>query len=60
MCHGKWRRLDERGEERRGERLWDLFYRETEEAPPPTPVAERGDEREPEREEALSAARESN
>jgi hypothetical protein len=54
MCHGKWRRLDERVEERRGERLWDLFDRETEENPPPIPVAEREMEREPEREEALS------
>ena len=56
MCHGKWRRLDERLEERRGERLWDLFYRETEGNPPPMPVAEREVEPEPEREreEALS------
>jgi hypothetical protein len=56
MCHGKWRRLDERLEERRGERLWDLFYRETEGNPPPMPVAEREvePEREREREEALS------
>jgi hypothetical protein len=55
MCHGKWRRFDERAEERRGERLWDLFYRETEENPPPMPVAEEDErEREPEREKALS------
>jgi len=54
MCHGKWLQRDERTEERRGERLWDLFYRETEQPPPPTPVAEREEEREPERERALS------
>jgi hypothetical protein len=54
MCHGKWRRFDERVEERRGERLWDLFYRETEENPPPMPVAEDERDREPEREKALS------
>ena len=54
MCHGKWRRLDERFEERRGQRLWDLFDRETEAPPPPMPVAEREEEREPERERALS------
>jgi hypothetical protein len=58
MCHGKWRRLDERAEERRGEGVWDLFYRETEHAAPPTPIAEREGEREPEREEALSGVRE--
>ena len=55
MCHGKWRRLDERLEERRGEGLWDLFNRETEEPPPPMPIAEREEEPELERE-ALSAA----
>lgn len=54
MCHGKWLRRDEPFEERRDERLWDLFYRETEEPPPPMPVAEREEEREPERERALS------
>ena len=54
MCHGKWLRRDERAEERRGERLWDLFYRETEQPPPTMPVAEREEEREPEREGALS------
>ena len=56
MCHGKWRDLDERAEERRGERLWDLFQRETEQSSPPTPVAEREGRSEPEREEALSGA----
>jgi hypothetical protein len=54
MCHGKWRRFDERTEERRGERLWDLFYRETEGAPPP--VADERSEPEREREETLTAA----
>jgi hypothetical protein len=54
MCHRNWRRLDEREEARRGERLWDLFYRETEQPPPPMPVAEREEELEPERERALT------
>jgi hypothetical protein len=56
MCHREWRRLDERPEERRGERLWDLFYRETEEPVPPMPVAEREEVAEREREEALTGA----
>jgi hypothetical protein len=56
MCHGKWRRLDERFEERRGERLWDLFDRETQQSPPPMPVMEREEELELERQEALSGA----
>jgi hypothetical protein len=56
MCHGKWRRLDERFEERGGQRLWDLFERETEAPPPPMPVAEREVEPELDREEALSGA----
>jgi hypothetical protein len=55
MCHEKWRRVEERDQERRGEGLWDLFYRETERPAPPTPVAER--ERATDREEALAAAR---
>jgi hypothetical protein len=54
MCHERWLRREERGEYGRGERLWDLFYRETRESPPPTPVAER--DVEPEREETLSSA----
>ena len=56
MCHERWLRRQERGEYGRGERLWDLFDRETRESPPPTPVAERDVDREPEREEALSGA----
>ena len=56
MCHGKLRRSDERTEYKRGERLWDLFYRETEHTAPPVPMAERGDERAEEREEILSGA----
>jgi hypothetical protein len=56
MCHERWLRREERGEYGRGERLWDLFYRETKEPAPPTPVAEREVEPEPEREEALSGA----
>jgi hypothetical protein len=54
MCHREWRRLDERAEERRGERLWDLFYRETEEPAPPMPVADRDAAPEPDHEEALT------
>jgi hypothetical protein len=58
MCHERWLRRQERGEYGRGERLWDLFYRETREPAPPTPVAERDVEPEPvpEREEALAGA----
>ena len=56
MCHERWLRRQERGEYGRGERLWDLFYRETSESPPPTPVAERDVEPEAEREEALAGA----
>ena len=56
MCHERWLRRQERGEYGRGERLWDLFYRETSESPPPMPVAERDAETEAEREEALAGA----
>jgi hypothetical protein len=56
MCHERWLRRQERGEYGRGERMWDLFYRETRESPPPTPVAEREAEPEPEREEAMAGA----
>ena len=56
MCHERWLRRQERGEYGRGERLWDLFYRETRESSPPTPVAEHEPEPEPAREEALSGA----
>jgi hypothetical protein len=58
MCHGKMRRFEERREERRPERLWDLFHRETREPPPPTPVVEREPERaDPDREEVLTGER---
>ena len=57
MCHGKWLRRDERAEEGRGERLWDLFDRESEQPPPPMPIAERELAREPDLEEALSGGR---
>jgi hypothetical protein len=56
MCHERWLRRQERGEYGRGERLWDLFYRETSESPPPTRVAEHDVEPEPEREEAVAGA----
>ena len=56
MCHERWLRREERGEYGRRERLWDLFYRETSESPPPTPVAERDVEPVAEREEALAGA----
>ncbi|HEX6582667.1 MAG TPA: hypothetical protein VF056_03620 [Thermoleophilaceae bacterium] len=56
MCHGKqFRRTDERSEYARGERLWDLFYRETEHSAPPVPIAER-EERDAEPEEILTSA----
>jgi hypothetical protein len=55
MCHGKqFRRADERSEYARGERLWDLFYRETEHNAPPVPIAER-EERDAAPEEILTA-----
>jgi hypothetical protein len=54
MCHGKsFRRFEERREEERPERLWDLFHRETERPAPAHPVAEREDDREPDREETV-------
>lgn len=56
MCHERWLRREERGEYGRGERLWDLFYRETKEPAPPTPVAERDVEPDPEREEVMTGA----
>jgi hypothetical protein len=56
MCHERWFRREERGEYGRGERLWDLFYRETRESPPPTPIAERDLAPESEREEAIAGA----
>jgi hypothetical protein len=53
MCHERLSRRQERSEEARGH-LWDLFYRETEQPAPTVPIAEREEEREPEREEALT------
>jgi hypothetical protein len=50
MCHEKWRREEQRTEEVRGERLWDLFHRETKQPAPTVPVVEH----EPDREEALT------
>jgi hypothetical protein len=48
MCHERFLRRQEHAKEARGERLWDLFYRETERNAPPVPMAERDDEPEPE------------
>ena len=56
MCHGKYRRYEERMERERGSRLWDLFDRETRDAPPSEPILERDLPEAPEREEALSGA----
>jgi len=50
MCFHRSRRWDERPEETRDERLWDLFYRETERSEPPVPIAEQDRVRESERE----------
>jgi hypothetical protein len=49
MCFRRSRYWEERAEQPRDERLWDLFYRETERSEPPVPIAEL-DERPPERE----------
>jgi hypothetical protein len=58
MCHESWLRPEKRSEYGRDERLWDLFYRETEESAPSAPVAEREVEPEPaaerDRQETLS------
>jgi hypothetical protein len=59
MCHGKMRRYEERRQEERPERLWDLFHRETRESPPPTPVVER-ESPDPDREEVLTGGRRPN
>jgi hypothetical protein len=56
MCHGKYRRYEERMERERGSRLWDLFDRETRDAPPSEPILERNVEPEREREEVLTGA----
>lgn len=50
MCFRRSRYWDERTEEAHHERLWDLFYRETERTDPPVPVAERDTEHATERE----------
>jgi hypothetical protein len=57
MCFRRTRYDQERAEEARGQRLWDLFYRETGRYEPPLPIAEREDERtaEGEREEVPAA-----
>jgi hypothetical protein len=51
MCLRRSRYWEERTDEAREERLWDLFYRETERSEPPVPVAEQDEgaatEREP-------------
>ena len=54
MCHGKYRRYEERMEHERGRRVWDLFDRETRDAPPSEPILERDEPDEPEREEVLT------
>jgi hypothetical protein len=41
MCFRRSRYWEERAEEARDERLWDLFHRETERNEPPVPIAER-------------------
>jgi hypothetical protein len=41
MCFRRSLYKEERADEARGERLWDLFYRETERSEPPVPIAER-------------------
>ena len=56
MCHGKYRRYEERMERERGHRLWDLFDRETRDAPPAEPILEREAELDLEREEVLTGA----
>jgi hypothetical protein len=56
MCHGKYRRYEERMEREPGRRLWDLFDRETRDVPPSDPVAERDVEPELDREEVLTGA----
>jgi hypothetical protein len=56
MCHEKYRRYEARMERDRGRRLWDLFDRETRDAPPAEPVVEREADVELEREEVLTGA----
>jgi hypothetical protein len=40
MCFERFSYRDEAAGEAKSRRLWDLFYRETEETEPPLPVAE--------------------
>jgi hypothetical protein len=58
MCFRRSRYWEERPDEARDERLWDLFYRETEQREPPVPIGEREDERmaEPAREDVPAGA----
>jgi hypothetical protein len=58
MCFRRSHYLEERAEEARGQRLWDLFHRETRQSEPPVPVAEREDEHgtDPERDEVPAGA----
>ena len=49
MCFHRSRYRDERAQEERGQRLWDLFYRETERNEPPVPIAEQEEDRSAER-----------
>ena len=51
MCYRRSRRWEERADEGREKRLWDLFYRETERSEPPVPIADRDREHETERDE---------
>jgi hypothetical protein len=44
MCFRRSRYLEQRADEVQSRRLWDLFYRETEDTEPPIPVAEEEDE----------------
>jgi hypothetical protein len=44
MCFKRSRYWEERADEARGERLWDLFHRDTERSEPPVPIAGHEDE----------------
>jgi hypothetical protein len=55
MCHERFSRRREDAKEAHGERLWDLFYRETERPAPSVPIAER-EEPDAEPEEILTGA----
>ena len=58
MCFRRSRYPEQSADEVQSRRLWDLFYRETEEREPPTPVAEEEEElvSEPERDEVPAGA----